>query len=563
MNSKTYRSNFEPGTTRWAVRKAQWTAMGIQEEDFSKPKIAIINSSSDISVCYSHLDEIAAKVKSEIRSLGGLPFEIRTIAPSDFITSAGYKARYLMPSRDLIVNEIEAMVEGAVLDGMVLLSSCDKTTPAHLMAAARLNIPSIVIPCGYQLGGNCSNREVDIEEVYKGVGTVLAGKMPLEELERWTQCAIKGPGVCAGLATAKSMHCMAEALGMALSGSTPIRAGSDKLNYYVREASKAILHLIEEDVKPRDIITPKSIENAVKVAVSIGCSVNTVRHITAVAVEACLGLDVVRMFEEASQKLPLVAAVRPNGNFRIEHFEEAGGTRGVLKTLGRVLNTGVTTVNSLSLTDLIKDTPEPDRRVIQTLETPVRPTPGLTIIRGNVAPNGAIVKLSAVEGALKSFQGEAKVYEDEDVAMADLGLGKIVAGDVIILRMMGPRGGPGTVFACSFMAALVGAGLGDSVAVVTDGELSGLNRGITIGQVMPEAADGGPLAIIENGDPILIDLTNRRIDNLVEESVLSDRLRNWKRPERDLPAGWLKFYGENVMPLEYGAVFGKRNQELK
>lgn len=561
MSTKILRSNFEEGSTRWAVQRAQWIAMGIDEKDFLKPKIAIINSSSGLSVCYQHLDEMSVIAQKAVRDAGGLPFEINTIAPSDFVTSAGKKARYLMPTRDLMVNDIEVMIEGAVLDGMILLSSCDKTTPAHLMAAARLNIPSIVIPCGYQMGGKCGAKSVDIEEVYKGVGSVLTGKMTLNELKDWTTCAIKGPGVCAGLATANSMHCLAEALGMALPASTPIRAASDRLIDVIKQAGSQIMALVENDIRPRDILTKEQFENAVRVAISIGCSVNTIRHLTAISVEAELDIDVIAMFEEEAKHFPQITLIRPNGPHRIEEFDAAGGTQAVLIRLQEKLNTNVITVSGNTLKeDLNRSTIAIDANFIRTLDNPFRPEPGLQIIRGNIAPNGAIVKLSAVEGAFRRFEGIAKVYEDEDIAMKKLSEGEIQAGDIVVLRMMGPVGGPGTVFACSFMAALAGAGLVDTVAVVTDGELSGLNKGITIGQVMPEAAVGGPLAIINNGDTLIIDLNEKYINLDIPEEEYNDRLKNWKMKDRVLPNNWLKFYAENVQPLERGAVFGRRNK---
>jgi dihydroxy-acid dehydratase len=560
MSTNKLRSNFEEGSTRWAVQRAQWISMGIDEKDFTKPKIAIINSSSGLSICYQHLDEMSKIAQEAVNQAGGLAFEINTIAPSDFVTSAGKKGRYLMPTRDLMVNDIEVMIEGAVLDGMIMLSSCDKTTPAHLMAAARLNIPSIVIPCGYQLGGRCGAKPVDIEEVYKGVGSVLTGKMTLNDLKDWTRCAIKGPGVCAGLATANSMHCMAEALGMALPYTTPIRAASDRLKDVIKQSGFKIIELIEKNICPRDILTKEQFENAVRVAISIGCSVNTVRHLTAVSVEAELDLDVVAMFEKEADNFSQITLIRPNGPHRIEEFDSAGGTFAVLKRLRDRINTSVLTVSGKSLDELFKQVSiDIDGSFIRPVENPFRIEPGLMIIRGNVAPNGAIVKLSAVGGAHRKFVGEAKVYEDEDVAMKKLGEGEIKAGDIVILRMMGPVGGPGTVFACSFMAALAGAGLVDTVAVVTDGELSGLNKGITIGQVMPEAAMGGPIAIINNGDTITIDLDNKYISVELQEAEYNNRLKNWKMKERVLPNNWLKFYSENVQPLERGAVFGKRN----
>jgi dihydroxy-acid dehydratase len=553
------RSNFEPGSTRWAVRRAQWIAMGIPEIDFDKPKIAIINSSSGLSVCYQHLDGLSLLAQQAVKNAGGLAFEINTIAPSDFITSAGKKARYLMPTRDLMVNDIEVMIEGAVLDGMILLSSCDKTTPAHLMASARLNIPAIIVPCGYQLGGHCHGKSVDIEEVYKGVGAVVKGAMALNELEEWTRCAIKGPGVCAGLATANSMHCLAEALGMALPGTTPVRADSNQLKATIEKAGHKIIELIEKDLRPREILTKQAFQNAVRVAVSIGCSVNTVRHLAAIAVEAEMDLDMVKLFEEEAEPLNQITQIRPNGPHRIEQFEAAGGTMAVLHRLKEQLNTGVLTVENTTLEQILSKEIVIDETIIRPVNNPFRKEPGLVIIRGNIAPSGAIVKLSAVEAANRIFIGHARVFEDEDLAIHELGNGKIKAGDIVVLRMMGPVGGPGTVFACSFMAALAGAGLADTVAVVTDGELSGLNRGITIGQVMPEAACGGPLAIIEEGDTIRIDLNDRKIDLLIPEEDYANRLGNWKKRERKLPNNWLKFYVDNVMPIEQGAVFGKRN----
>jgi len=506
------RSNFERGSTRWAVRRSQWCAMGMREEDFDKPKIAVVNSSSTLSVCYIHLDEVSREAQKAIRDEGGLAFEIRTAAPSDFVTSAGLKARYILPSRDLIVNDIEVMVEGACLDGMLLLGSCDKTTPAHLMAAARLNIPSIVVPCGYQLGGHCGGREVDIEEVYKAVGTVATGRMTVDELESWTKVAIKGPGVCAGLATANSMHIMTEALGMALPGTTPIRAGSAKLFDVARRAGARIVELVAEDLRPRKILTPSALRNAIRVAIAMGASVNVVRHLAAIATEAELDLDVVRCFEELGRDIPQLTQIKPNGSHRIEDLEAAGGTQAVQSRLRERLDLDAVTVTGRRLGEVLEHPIRINEEVVRPLDRPFRPEPGLVILRGNLAPDGAIMKISAVPGALRAFEGPAKVFEDEDAAIQELAKGRIRAGDVVVLRMMGPVGGPGTVFACSLMAALVGAGLGDEVAVVTDGELSGLNRGITVGQVMPEAACGGPLAVVREGEMICIDVTRRRID---------------------------------------------------
>ncbi len=552
------RSNFERGSTRWAVRRAQWLAMGISEEDLEKPKIAIVNSSSTLSVCYIHLDAVSQAVQQAVKESGGLPFEIRTAAPSDFITSAGLKARYILPSRDLIVNDIEVQVEGACLDGMVFLSSCDKTTPAHLMAAARLNIPSIVVPCGYQLGGRCGGKDVDIEEVYKAVGAVATGTMTLEQLEEWTRVAVQGPGVCAGLATANSMHMMAEALGMAMPGTTPIRAGSERLFEAAQRAGRQILTLIDRDVLPRRILTREAFANAIRVALAIGASVNVVRHLAAIATEAELDIDVIGLIEGSGRDTPQITQVRPNGRHRIEDLDAGGGTRAVMKRLEGLLCPEAYTVNCSTVSAVLAGRFDIDEQIVRPIDDPVNRDPGLIVLRGNIAPEGAIVKFSAVPPGVERFSGPARIFEDEDVAIRHLADGSISPGDVVVLRMMGPIGGPGTVFACSFMAAAAGAGLAESIAVVTDGELSGLNRGITIGQVMPEAARGGPLAVVRENERISIDFRNRTIQLEVEATELQARLRVWRPPERNVKAGWLAIYSQVVQPLSKGAVLGPR-----
>ena len=549
----TLRSNFEPGTTRWAVRRAQWLAMGYSEEDLLKPKIAIVNSSSKLSVCYAHLDDVCRVVEQAIRDAGGLPFEIRTVAPSDFVTSAGPQARYLMPSRDLLVNDIEVQVEGAELDGMVLLASCDKTTPGQLMAAARLNVPSVVLPCGYQLGGHCAGKEVDIEEVYKSVGSLKAGSISLADLKAMTCSAITGPGVCAGLATANTMHVLSEALGMALPRSAPIRAGSQALMENAARAGAAIVDLILKDIRPRQILTPAAFRNALRVAVATGCSVNCVRHLAATASEAEMDIDIVAELE-ALNDTPQITTVRPNGPHRIEDLDRAGGCRGVMRELADVLDLSVMTVTGRTLGENLADVPEPDRAIIRPLADPFRHEPGLTILRGSLAPDGAVVKVSAVPAEVRTFSSKARVFEDEAVAIKALETHSITPGDVVVLRGLGPKGGPGTVFAASFMAALIGAGLGAGVAVVTDGELSGLNSGITIGQVMPEAAEGGPLGLVAEGDVISIDIGARRVDLEVSESELAARRAVWRAPDHSQIRGWLGQYAAMVQPLSKGAV---------
>jgi dihydroxy-acid dehydratase len=549
------RSNFEPGSTRWAVRRAQWSAMGMTPEEQTRPKIAIVNTSSRLSVCFAHLDSVVGVVADAVRAAGGLPLEIRTTAPSDFVTSAGRKGRYLMPTRDLIVNDIEAAVEGAVLDGMVLLSSCDKTTPAHLMAAARLDLPSVLVIGGYQRGGSYAGCSVDIDSVYESVGGVAAGRMSNEQLGELADRAIQGPGVCAGLATANTMHCLAEALGMTVPGSAPIRANSARMLAKAAEAGARAVQLVAEGLTARRVLTRQAIENAIEVALALGGSVNCVRHLAAVAAEADLDMDVVAAFETKGRDAVQLSAIRPNGSHQVWDLDEVGGVQTVLRTLLPRLNADAMTVSGRTVAELAADARDADGVVLRELTDPIAPEPGLIILRGSLAPDGAIVKLAGVGGARRQFSGPARVFAGEDEAIKTLGLGEIRPGEVIVLRGMGPRGGPGTVFAASFVAALNGAGLGGQVAVVTDGELSGLNHGLVVGQVMPEAADGGPLAGVTDGDRISIDLDDRLID--------ADPIRDGLPVRAGDPSaerGWLGQYAALVGPVQGGAVLRRPAQ---
>ncbi|MGK3209276.1 dihydroxy-acid dehydratase [Amycolatopsis sp. MEPSY49] len=543
------RSEFTPGSTRWAVRRAQWTALGLAPEDQGRPKIAIVNTSSKLGICFSHLDGIAELVAEAVWEAGGLPFEIRTTAPLDFVTSAGRKARYLMPTRDLIVNDVEAAVEGAVLDGMVCLSSCDKTTPAHLMASARLDLPSIIVPGGYQRGGHYGGCSVDIDTVYESVGAVQAGTMTVEQLGELADSAIQGPGVCAGLATANTMHVLAEAMGMTLPGAAPIRANSDRMRTLAADAGRRIVEMVAVGLTARKIITGQAIENGVRVAMALGGSVNCVRHLAAVASEADLDLDVVALFEQLGEDTAQLAAIRPNGTDQVWDLERVGGVRAVLRTLLPRLHGDALTVSGRTVAELSGDAPEADGTVLRRADDPVRDEPGLLILRGSLAPDGSVVKVAGAGTARRRFTGPAEVFAGEDAAIAALGTGDIAEGSVIVLRGMGPRGGPGTVFAASFVAALNGAGLGGKVAVVTDGELSGLNHGLVVGQVMPEAADGGPLAGVRSGDTITIDLDARSIDTV---PLRQGAPVTAGRPGEE--RGWLGQYAALVGPVQQGAV---------
>jgi dihydroxy-acid dehydratase len=552
----TLRSNFEPGTPRWAVRRAQWRALGLSDEDMAKPKIAIVNTSSELSSCFSHLDGVVARVKAGVRAAGGIAFEVRTAAPSDFITSAGRQGRYILPSRDLIVNDIEVQVEGALLDGMVCLASCDKTAPGQLMAAARLDLPSIIMPCGYQRDGVLDGKRVDIEEVYESVGKVATGEMSLEHLGRMCDVAIGGPGVCAGMGTANTMHIASEALGMALPGSTPVLAQSERMFANAEASGRRIVDMVWEDLRPRRIMTAAAFENAVMVGLALSGSINLVRHLQAVAVEADCPVDLYELYDRLGPRVPLLCAVRPNGETRIGELEAAGGTRGVIKRLESLLHLDARTVDGRDWGAVLAEVKEVGD-VVRPLDRPLSARPSVVVMRGNLAPDGSILKLGNADAKTTLFRGKARVYPSQEAALEGLRRGDLVDQTVVVLRGMGPRGGPGMALASGFVAALDGAGRSTAVAVVTDGQLSGLNRGIAIGQVSPEAAMGGLLALVEDGDEIVIDVDRHTVTLEVTEETLATRRASTKALVPADERGWLSIYARTVAPMQSGAVLVK------
>jgi len=562
--TQSLRSNFEPGSTRWAIRRAQWRALGLSEEDMAKPKIAVVNSSSEISICFSHLDAVAARVKEAIREAGGLPFEVRTLAPSDFIHGAGRGGRFLLPSRDLMVNEIEVQVDGPQLDGMICLSSCDKTAPAHLMAAARLNVPTILVACGYQGCGKIAGKPVDIEDVFESAGELAEGHVTVAGIEEMCEVAVTTPGVCAGMGTANTMHVMAEALGMTLPGNSPIPARGPRLDAYARQAGARIVEMVREGLRPRQILTAGAFANAVRVGLALSGSINLLRHLQAVAEEGEVPVSVYDLVDRFGPAVPLLCAVKPNGPRRIEDLDEAGGTQAVMKRLEALLDRGQMTVTGRTVGEQLADFefPPAARDILGTIEAPISPGPSIVVLKGSLAPVGSIMKLG-IGGKMPNFRGAARVFESQEDALDALSRRELKPGMAVVLRGLGARGGPGVASASWFVAAVNGAGLGDGMAVLTDGQLSGLNRGYTVGQVLPEAADGGPLALVQDGDEIVIDINERRLDLLVSESELAHRSVERARLPAPTPvhgrSGWLSQYRDMVQPLERGGVLRPRD----
>jgi len=549
------RSNFEPGSSRWAGRRSHWRAMGLTDEDMQKPKIAVINTSSEIAICFSHLDDIAREVKKSIRDAGGLPFEIRTSAPSDFIISAARRATFILPTRDLIANDIEVQVEGPQLDGMILLTSCDKTVPGQLMAAARLNIPSLLVVCGYQASGHIGNEHVDIEEVFLHAGFYTQGAISLERLTEMSEVAVQSPGVCSGMGTANSMHSVTEALGMCLPGSAPVAANSPKMWDYVRESGKRIVDMVWEDLKPRDILTEGAFRNAARVTLAQAGSINCIKHLQATALEAGVDIDMYDVFDSEGERTPILTAVRPIGPLSIEAFEAAGGARGIMKSLEPMLDADVMTVTGKTVAENLAGFEVADQHVIRPLDNPWGAEAAIVLLKGSFAPETGVVKVGLRTPDRKlSFKGKAKVYDTAADAEEDLKAGKIEKGDVLVLRRQGVKGGPGMGGASRLVFAVEGAGFGPDVAVVTDGQLSGLvNKGLVVGEVQPEWADGGPIALVENGDVIDIDVNEKRIDLLVDEAEMARRRAAFTPPPPTADSGWLSIYERTVSPLRRGA----------
>ena len=553
------RSNFPRGSYLWSVRNAQWQALGLSEADCEKPKIAVVNSSSELASCYSHLDKVAAEVKQAIRDAGAIPFEIRTAAPSDFITGAGARGAYMLGARDLVTNDIEVAVEGAQLDGMVLLTSCDKTVPGQLMAAARLNIPSIVVPCGYQASGSYQGHHCDIEEVFIGAMHVVTGAMDVDTVVGMSREAIRSPGVCSGMGTANSMHIVCEALGMALPGSAPVAAMSPKMMADVRAAGKRIVDMVWDDLKPRDILTPGAFANAVRAVLAVGGSVNCVKHLQAVATESGQTIDVYAMFEDFAAEVPVIAGVRPVGDHTIEAFEAAGGARGVMKQLQPLLDTDVLTVTGRRLGEGLEAFSATDMQTIRAMGQPFAKLPAIVVLRGNLCPDTGIVKTGISERKTRRFTGLAICFDTSDAAVAAIKSGDIRAGHVVVMRGAGAKGGPAMGGGASRVVfALDGAKLGDSVALLTDGHLSGLVcKGLVVAEISPEAAVGGPLALVVNGDSITVDLDQRLCSLDIPDAELQRRHAAWTPPTPAFDSGWLQIYRRNVSNTARGAVLVK------
>ena len=540
-----------------AGRRAQWRALGLSEEDLLKPKIAVVNSSSELAMCYAHLDGVAKVVKDAVRAAGGIPFEVRTCAPSDFIVGAASGGGYILASRDLVTNDIECQVGAAMLDGMVCLSSCDKTPPGHLMAAGRLDIPTILVIGGYQKSGMLNGERVDVEDVFLEQVHARIGRPGNRDLNAMADNAIMGPGVCAGMATANSMAVVCEALGMTLPGNSPVAANSETMFDYARRAGARIVRMVEEDLTPRKIMTRESFVNASAAVLAVCGSINCVKHLQAIAVETGLDVDVFGLFRQHTGRIPVLSAIRPNGTLLIEDFDRAGGARAVLKQLQPLIEPSAMTCTGRTLAENLKDYEVVDEEVIRPLDRVYTDKAPIVILRGSLAPDSAIAKMGLrTDGDRpETFDGKAIVYETGPGAIEGLAKGEVKPGHVLVARNQGVKGGPGMAGgAASIVFAVDGAGLGGQIAFITDGQLSGLcNKGLTIAEVSPEAATGGPISLVRDGDRITVDIDAGSIELHVAEDELARRRAEPQRPLN--PAtGWLSMYRDDVQPMSRGAV---------
>jgi dihydroxy-acid dehydratase len=545
------RSNITKVGAERAPHRALLKATGLTDEEIARPFIGVVNSWNEFIPGHIHLDKLAQAVKAGVRSAGGVPFEFHTIGVCDGIAMGHSGMRYSLPSRELIEDSIEIMAEAHQLDGLVMISSCDKIVPGHLMAAGRLDLPTIVVTGGPMMPGFACDKDLDLINVFEGW---RAGGETLRVLE---DVACPGAGSCAGLFTANTMACLTEAMGLSLPGCATIHAVDARKVRIAKRSGMKIMELVQRGITARQIVTSKSIDNAIRVDMAIGGSTNTVLHIPAVAAEFGLSLDLDR-FDQLSRKTPHLVNLRPGGPHHMIDLDRAGGIPAIMSRLQPMLDLDARIVTGRTLGEELADfkpaNPETNAQVISTLESPVHAEGGIAILRGSLAPEGAVVKQTAVSKSMLKHSGPAVVYDSEEESMAGIVGGGVKPGDVVVIRYEGPKGGPGMRETLAPTSAIAGAGLSESVALITDGRFSGGTRGPCIGHVSPEAAVGGPIALIKNGDMITIDIPSRKLDLAVSAEELEERRKSWRPPEPRIKSGVLARYRSAVTSASKGSV---------
>jgi len=542
-----------------APHRSLYKALGLTDEELKRPIIGIANSFNELIPGHVHLREIVDAVKAGVRMAGGTPLEFGVIGICDGIAMGHEGMKYSLPSRELIADSIELMTEAYAFDGLVLVGSCDKIIPGMLMAAARLDIPAIFISGGPMLTGRFRGQRVDIKTVFEAVGAVKAGRMSLEDLKALEEIACPTCGSCAGMYTANTMNALSEALGISLPGNGTVPAVYAERRRLAKLTGMMIVELVKRDIKPRDILTEEAFLDAIAVDMALGGSTNTVLHLPAIAREAGINLTL-DVFDEISERTPTLAKLSPAGPYYVEDLYEAGGVLAVMKELDKkgLIHKDRLTVSLKKVGELLEKVSVLRPDVIRPIDNPWMPRGGIMILKGNLAPEGSVMKVVAAP-EITVFEGVAKVfYSEEDATKAILG-GKIEKGDVVVIIYEGPKGGPGMREMLGPTSALVGMGLDKDVALITDGRFSGATRGICIGHVSPEAAEGGPIAIVRDGDRIRIDLRSKRVDVLLDESEIRERLAKWRPPPPKairIRRGYLYRYSKLVTSANTGAVFG-------
>ena len=528
-------------------------ALGLTDEEISRPFIGVVSAKNEIIPGHMNLDKIAEAVKSGIRLAGGTPFEYPAIGICDGIAMGHVGMKYSLASRELIADSIESMTIAHGFDALVLIPNCDKIVPAMLMAAARLNIPAIVISGGPMLSVNYKGKWRDLNTNFEAVGSFKAGKISEDEVREFENMSCPTCGSCSGMFTANSMNCLAEVLGMALPGNGTIPAVYSERIRLAKESGMRIMQLLKDNIRPRDIMTADAFYNALRVDMALGCSTNSMLHLPAIAHEAGVSLNL-DMANEISQKTPNLCHLAPAGHHHVQDLYAAGGIPALMHELKPLLKCDIMTVTGKTVAQNIENCEISDHDVIRPLSNPYSPTGGIAVLKGNLAPDGAVVKRSAVAPEMLSHTGPAKVYDSEDAAIEAIYNGDIEKGDVIIIRYEGPKGGPGMREMLSPTSAICGMGLDKDVALITDGRFSGATRGAAIGHVSPEAMEDGPIALVQNGDMIEIDINACRLNILVADDELNRRREKLVKPEPKIKTGYLRRYSRLVSSGMTGAV---------
>ena len=531
-------------------------ALGYTDEELARPLVGVVCSYNEIVPGHMHLDKIAEAVKAGVRAAGGTPIMFPAIAVCDGIAMGHIGMKYSLVTRDLIADSTEAMVMAHQFDGLVMIPNCDKNVPGLLMAAARLNIPTIFCSGGPMLAGHLQDgRRTCLSHMFEAVGAYKAGAIDDAAVADYTENACPSCGSCSGMYTANSMNCLTEAIGMALSGNGTVPAPLSARIRLAKKAGMQIMTLIEKNIRPRDIMTEAAFHNAEAVDMALGCSTNTMLHLPAIAHEAGVEISL-DMSNEISKRTPNLCHLAPAGDTFMEDLDRAGGVYAVMKELTKkgLLDTTVMTVTGKSFAENLATVVNRDERVIRPIDNPYSQSGGIAVLKGNLAPDGCVVKQAAVAPEMMVHEGPARVFDSEDEAIAAIYAGAIRAGDVVVIRYEGPKGGPGMREMLNPTSAICGMGLGESVALITDGRFSGATRGASIGHVSPEAASGGPIALVREGDIIAIDITNCSITLQVDEAELAKRRAAWVAPEPKVKTGYLARYAKLVSSADKGAI---------